>query len=115
MHPGVAELCDGCVARRLQEEEEDQFTFEQATIFVRKVVAPLSNAAPDIESAVDEEDPDFMEVREWCPQLALTNLFPFCVPPLSIGVCDCFNFSTTWAATFCLRGYKCMLVIFLFP
>ena len=26
-----------------------------------------------------------------------------------------FNSSVTWAATFCLRGYKCMLVIFMFP
>ena len=26
-----------------------------------------------------------------------------------------FNSSATWAATFRLRGYKCMLVIFVFP
>ena len=26
-----------------------------------------------------------------------------------------FNSSATWAATFCLWGYKCMLVIFMFP
>ena len=26
-----------------------------------------------------------------------------------------FNSSTTWAATFHLQGYKCMLVIFVFP
>ena len=58
------ELCDGCVARRLQEEEEDQFTFDQATIFVRKVLAPLPYAATDPESTLDEEDPDFMEVRK---------------------------------------------------
>ena len=32
--------------------------------------------------------------------------FFFCVP---------FNSSTTWAATFNLQGYKCMLVIFIFP
>lgn len=59
----VAELCSGCVARRLQEEEEDQFLFDQATIFVRKVVAPLPDAGPDAESNVDE-DPDFIEVRD---------------------------------------------------
>ena len=33
----------------------------------------------------------------------------------SVEYVTVLNFSATWAATFRLRGYKCMLVIFVFP
>ncbi|KAK7093901.1 ubiquitin carboxyl-terminal hydrolase 48-like [Littorina saxatilis] len=56
----VPELCNGCVAQRLQEEEENLFSFEQATIFVRKVLPALPASVLDSQSP-PEEDPDFVQ------------------------------------------------------
>ena len=41
--------------------------------------------------------------------------FFFCLPPIGgVAYVTVFNSSASWAATFNLRGYKCMLVIFVF-
>lgn len=58
------ETCDQCVAQRLQMEEEQKFSFDQATIFVRKVLpdAVSSLNSLDSESTKDDDDPDFQEV-----------------------------------------------------
>ncbi|XP_076472507.1 ubiquitin carboxyl-terminal hydrolase 48-like [Babylonia areolata] len=59
----IPEVCAGCVAQRLQTEEENQFHFEDATIFVRKAVEPVATATADVPASKYEEDPDFMETK----------------------------------------------------
>ena len=59
-------------------------------------------------------DPREMHVCAWRKGFLF---FLSCVPPQEGGVAyvTVFNSSATWAATFRLRGYKYMLVVFVFP
>jgi hypothetical protein len=55
------------VAKRLKDEEEDQYTFDQEIIFIRKVVDSSSNTSQDESGATDDKDcpqkdPDFAKV-----------------------------------------------------
>ncbi|PVD36729.1 hypothetical protein C0Q70_03716 [Pomacea canaliculata] len=65
----IPETCDQCVAQRLQMEEEQKFSFDQATIFVRKVLpdAVSSLNSLDSESTKDDDDPDFQESAQVKP------------------------------------------------
>ncbi|KAL8578268.1 hypothetical protein ACOMHN_005659 [Nucella lapillus] len=67
------EVCSGCVAQRLQTEEDNLYQFTDATIFVRKVsksttaTVPASAASSSSDAPPPtnkyEEDPDFMETK----------------------------------------------------
>ena len=78
------------------------------------------------------KQPDFVRAWHWdkkvifssgCPDMTfavdwttIIYLSIFCVPPSEgVAYMTVFNFSATSAATFHLRGYKCLLVIFVFP
>lgn len=66
----VPEVCDSCIAERLQEEEEQKYTFEQAMVYVRKVVPSLMNsstaatATDSDHSTKDDDDSEFQEVTK---------------------------------------------------
>ena len=51
------------------------------------------------------------DFRNILSHLDLFSVFP---PQEGVAHVAVFNSSATWAATFFLRGYKCMLVIFVF-
>ena len=69
----VTEVCEGCVTLRMLEEEEKQYRFEAASIYVLKELPTSQDADPTDAEAQQHMDQDFLKVAVISQRLAVSK------------------------------------------